>query len=117
MRKAKLFKDAKERYYILSGVYDDYVNKGLTVPEISDKYGYSVRQIRYIIDRYLLVKKGKGKKKMQKGMVKLDNGLILHDGKISKKTSLDDLICKADIYRERIKDKRSNSTNKKVENK
>jgi hypothetical protein len=122
MKRAKLFKNNKAKYDFLELLFEDYVNKDLTVKELSEKYGYGERQIRYLIDRYLLVKKGKGKGKRMKGIkkvTKLGNGKVLADGKIAKKTTLEDLICKSEIYCEQVREKRERmkSTNKKVENK
>ena len=122
MRRAKLFRNNKSRYRFLEFLYQDYVINNMTVKELSEKYGYGERQIRYLIDRYLLVKKGKGKGKRMKcikKVTKLGNGKVLADGRIAKKATLEDLICKSEIYCEQVREKRERmkSTNKKVENK
>ena len=101
---------------ILEKIYADYVNKDMTIAEVSEKYGYTPRQIRYILDRYLLVKKGKGKRKHMENVEKSDDELVMVDGRLVRKATVEDLIAKAEIYIEDMK-LRKESTNKKVENK
>ena len=115
MKRAKLFKN-NNRNEILNKIYNDYVDKDLSMTELAEKYGFTVRQIRYILDRYLLVKKGKGKRKHMDDIVKVDDELILVNGKIAKRATLKDLIEKAEIYKDNLNNN-DKSTNKKVENK
>lgn len=114
MKRAKLFKNNKAKHDFLEVLFEDYASKDLTVKEISEKYGYDERQIRYLIDRYLLVRKGRGKRKRMKDVEKTRK---IINGKVTKKATLEELIIKADIYNERVKEKRQRikSTNKKVE--
>jgi hypothetical protein len=123
----KLFSNIEQRNSLLKSLYIDYVEKNMTITQISDEYGYSKRQIRYIIDRYLQVKKGSGNHhvpvvKVEEQIVEkekdesnytvddyLDNGYIItSDGKMAKRTSVEDLL---ELAKKRIK-----NTNKKVEN-
>ena len=120
MSKANYLKNVGSRFKFLEALYDDYVNKDLTIKEMSEKYGYSDRQIRYLIDKYLLVHKGGGKRKHMSGVDKSDDGLIIVDGKKVRKATLEDLMVKVDVYKERVKEEKERreklrSTNKKVE--
>lgn len=115
MRKVKLFKSTNKTE-LLEKIYYDYIYKDMTISEISDKYGYTIRQVRYILDRYLLVKKGKGKRKHMENIEKSDDELVMVDGKLVKKATVEDLMAKAEICLEDIALKKK-STNKKVENK
>lgn len=110
MRRRSLFSDSKQKTALLNNMYNDYVVKNMTMAEIADKYGYSKRQIRYIIRTYLCVKKGSGKRKMN--IEKLDNNEFVVDGKFARKTTLEDLILKAEMVKRK---KNKESTNKKVE--
>jgi len=110
--KRRLFRNSKEKNVILDGVYKDYTYKNMSAKEIAEKYGYTVRQIRYFLDRYLLVKKGKGRKKNM-NIEKVDDDIIIIDGKVGRKTTVEDLLERA----KNLNLKKKDSTNKKVENK
>lgn len=77
-----LFKDTEQKRAILKNILEDYVTNDMSIKELADNYGYSARQIRYIINHYLCVKKGSGKKKMKEEIEKLDDGAYIINGKL-----------------------------------
>lgn len=111
MRQRKLlFVNRKQMRTILDNIYDDYVIKNMTIVELADKYGYSVRQIRYIIKKYLCVKK-ESRCRRKINIEKIDKNEFIVDGKFARKSTLEDLIEKANMVNKNEKE----STNKKVE--
>lgn len=112
-KKGSIFNNNESKMSILTNIYYDTLN-GKTDKEIADNYGYSARQIKYIRDHYLNIKKPKGgyKKNMDdEKLVKIDDNNFIIGGKCAKKATVEDLMEKA----KEIKRKNKN-TNKKVEN-
>jgi hypothetical protein len=101
VKSKNLFRDYKERDAVLKLIYEDYVIKDMTAPELAEKYGYSKRQIRYIIEKYLLAKKGRGKRKIMK---EEKPETFMYKGKKCRKATLNDLLLKLDLYKNNLKD-------------
>ena len=125
-RKSKIFYNVEQRNSLLKNIYTDYVENNMTIPQMAEEYGYSKRQIRYIIDRYLCIRKGSGKHmgKREDLDIKIRNGensdkdieeyisngyFVTSDGKVATLATVEDLMKKSEKYRK--------NTNKKVENK
>ena len=110
-----IFKNEEHKNVILKNIFKDYVIEDMTTKEIAENYGYNERQIRYIIEKYLNIKKGSGnKKKMELEITKIDKDNFIINDKICKRSTLEDLIEKAERAKRIIN--KNNSTNKQVEN-
>ena len=116
----RLFYNRDHMQSILKCMYNDYIINGVSIREMAEDYSYSERQIRYIINRYLGVKPGKGNGRRYKNMekkeqeemphrIELDDDMYVIDGKLAKKATVEDLIIQSRKY--------TKYTNKKVENK
>ena len=108
MGTAKIFfnKNSKQIDALLKSIYYDYIILNKSTKEMAEDYPYSERQLRYIIDRYLLVKKGKGNKMGRNNneneedndikVERVDDDIILINGKAARKTTVQDLIEKCE---------------------
>ena len=114
----RIFKSEEQKNNVLNLIYREYVEENKTIKQISEDCGFSHRQVRYIINNYLLVKKGRGVRMKKEELNKinndniveyLDDGSVILNGKLARKATVDDLMAKLKKYQK--------DTNKKVENK
>lgn len=114
-RQLIIFKDEQHKDTILKNIFKDYVIEDMTIKELADNYGYSERQIRYIIEKYLNFKKGSGcKKKMELEIERIDKDNFIINDKLYKRSTLENLVEKAE--RAKRKMNKNKSTNTQVEN-
>ena len=118
--KKGLFKNEETKRAIINNIKDDYLS-GKPISEISEDYGFSKRQIKYIISYYIKINRREYKKELSRRrsminaddvIVKIDDENYIVGDKRAKKCTLDDLIKKAN----KTKKGKRKSTIKKVEN-
>lgn len=120
-RKTTIFKNEQNKKAILKNIFKDYVLEDMTIKEIAENYGYSERQIKYIVDHYIKINKKEYKKFKRKekdnmennNIIKVDDKNYMVDDRMARKSTIYDLVYKANLAKKEMKKK---STNKTVEN-
>ena len=120
-RKPTIFKNEQNKKAILKNIFKDYVLEDMTIKEIAENYGYSERQIKYIVDHYIRINKKEYKKFKRKekdsmensNIIKVDDKNYMVDDRMARKSTIYDLVYKANLAKKEMKKK---STNKTVEN-
>lgn len=111
----------KEKNSFLKMIEEKYVKENRTVKEIAEELGMETRCVRYLLNNYLLIKKGKGKRRKKEvtpmeesDKIELDDGCFIFEDHIAKKATLKDLVEKMELAKKETKINKS--TNIKVEN-
>ena len=121
MYKKRIFENVTNKGVLIKNIEKDYL-AGKTIREIAEDYSFTERQIRHIINYYIKIDRKDVKKQLRKKeevmrereIIKVDDDKFLVDDKPARRTTLEDMISKAN--EELRKQQRKKSTNKKVEN-
>ena len=120
MYKKRIFENVTNKSVLIRNIEKDYLT-GKTIREIAEDYSFTERQIRHIINYYIKIDRKDVKKQLRKKeevmrervIIKVDDDKFLVDDKPARRTTLEDMISKAN---EELRKQRKKSTNKKVEN-
>jgi hypothetical protein len=91
---------------IIKTLKEDYIDKNKSIKEIAEEYGFTERQIRYLITNYLGIKKGSGNYRHKKGVTKMKEESEFEEYTIkgkkvkARKATVQDLMLKADLIKE-----------------